>query len=287
MARDDRVFLCCDLDRTVLPNGDAEENPEARPLFRDVVARPDVILAYVSGRSLELLQKAVSHYNLPEPAFAVGDVGSTIYTVEDGGWWRLEAWHEEIASDWEGRGRDELQILIGEHQGLRLQEESKQGRFKLSYYADLERDRSEYLTAVLGPLEEAGVEASVIWSVDEAEGIGLLDVLPSSATKRHAVEFLLERLGLPEARMVYAGDSGNDLPVLSSGLQSVLVGNAGDEVRQDARRQARDAARLYLAHGAFHGLNGNYAAGVLEGLAHFLPETEAWIVDGLRRLRRR
>jgi hypothetical protein len=34
---------------------------------------------------------------------------------------------------------------------------------------------------------------------------------------------------------------------------------------------------LYLAMGSFFDMNGNYAAGVLEGLAHFFPETAAWL----------
>lgn len=34
---------------------------------------------------------------------------------------------------------------------------------------------------------------------------------------------------------------------------------------------------LCLACGGFLGMNGNYAAGVLEGLAHLLPEVGEWI----------
>jgi HAD superfamily hydrolase (TIGR01484 family) len=278
---DHRILLCCDLDRTVLPNGDAPENPEARPVFREVARRSEVTIAYASGRSRDLLLRAISEYALPEPAFAIGDVGSTIYAVARGRWRRLDDWHDEIAPDWHGRTAGELENLIGELRGLELQEREKQGRFKLSYYADLERDSDDYLKPVHRALEGAGVSASLIWSVDETVDIGLLDILPRSATKRHAVEFLLNHLGLDETRMVYAGDSGNDLPVLTSGLQAVLVANAREEVRRDARRQAADADRLYLAVGGFQGLNGNYAAGVLEGLAHFLPETETWIRNAL------
>lgn len=281
MTDDHRILLCCDLDRTVLPNGDAPENPEARSVFREVALRSEVTIAYASGRSRDLLLRAISEYALPEPAFAIGDVGSTIYAVASGKWRRLDDWHDEIAPDWHGRTAGDLEQLIGELRGLELQEREKQGRFKLSYYADLERERDEYLEPVQRALEGAGISASLIWSVDETEDVGLLDILPRSATKREAVEFLLNHLGLDETRMVYAGDSGNDLPVLTSGLQAVLVANAREEVRRDVRRQATDADRLYLAVGGFHGLNGNYAAGVLEGLAHFLPETETWIRDAL------
>ena len=36
-------------------------------------------------------------------------------------------------------------------------------------------------------------------------------------------------------------------------------------------------ARLYVATGGFMGMNGNYGAGVLEGIAHFYPEIAGWL----------
>ena len=93
----------------------------------------------------------------------------------------------------------------------------------------------------------------------------------------------MERKGYDESRVVFAGDSGNDLPALTSGLQAVLVANANEEVRQEAVREVTAlgiSAKLYLAQGDFLGMNGNYSAGVLEGLAHFLPETREWMTGG-------
>jgi hypothetical protein len=79
---------------------------------------------------------------------------------------------------------------------------------------------------------------------------------------------------------VFAGDSGNDLDVLASRVPSVLVANASDEVKARACALAEDDGTsdfLYLAGRGVFGMNGNYAAGVLEGLTHFLPETAGWI----------
>ena len=36
---------------------------------------------------------------------------------------------------------------------------------------------------------------------------------------------------------------------------------------------------LYLAHGGFLGMNGNYSAGILEGVAHYHPDTRLWMED--------
>jgi len=46
--------------------------------------RDDVCLADVSGRDLQLLQQAINEYQIPLPDFAIGDVGTTIYQIENG-----------------------------------------------------------------------------------------------------------------------------------------------------------------------------------------------------------
>ena len=75
----ERYLLCTDLDRTLLPNGLQPESACARPLFRKLVSHPEVHLAYVSGRSLELVLQAIAKWDLPRPDFILGDVGSSIY----------------------------------------------------------------------------------------------------------------------------------------------------------------------------------------------------------------
>jgi len=132
-------------------------------------------------------------------------------------------------------------------------------------------------------LRARDVRATLVSSVDEATGTGLLDVLPAGATKLHAVEFVRTRLGFAAEHVVYAGDSGNDLPVLTSGVPAVLVANAADDVRAMALELARAAGHeraLYLARGGHLGMNGNYCAGVLEGVAHYRPELVADTMRG-------
>lgn len=273
----ERILLCSDLDRTLLPNGLQPESPRARPLLRRLAEHPGVILAYVSGRHLALIEAAIEEYNLPRPAFAVGDVGTSIYRPRDGDWQLWERWSEHIAPDWAGRTRDALETLFADIDGIAPQEPEKQGRFKLSYYAAADIDHGALCARLQARLHGEGVRASVVWSVDETSMTGLLDVLPAAATKLGAVRFLMSELGVAEENALFAGDSGNDLPVLASGIPAVLVANATAEVRAQALRQAPANGRLYCARGGFLEMNGNYAAGVLEGLAHFHPELAAWL----------
>lgn len=274
------LLLCTDLDRTLLPNGPQPESPGARTRLARLVARPEVTLAFVSGRRLELQLAAIEEYALPLPAYCVADVGTTIYRRNGPDWEQLPDWHDEIAESWRGKSVAELAELLEDVAGLRMQEPAAQGRFKLSYEAPPETAHAPLVAVVRARLRRAGIRASVIWSVDETGPTGLLDVLPENATKLHAVRFLMRRGGFKTENVLYAGDSGNDLPVFTSGIPSVLVANATDEFRAEAERAVRAAGcegTFLTARGGHGGMNGCYAAGILEGLEHFVPESRDWL----------
>ncbi len=270
------LLLCTDLDRTLLPNGPQPESPRARERLHALAAHDGIILAYVTGRDRGLVEAAIDQYRLPQPDFVISDVGTNIYDLRSGQWRIWEQWQEEIAPDWNGHSREQLQqLLSGHHDQLQLQEPEKQNRFKLSYYVSRKLDWEALDRSMAACLSKNRIDASLIWSVDEAADTGLLDVLPKRATKLHAVEFLQQSLGMPRDRTLFAGDSGNDLPVLASAIPSVLVANAMESVATDALSAANSAgnrAALYLAKGDFYDMNGNYSAGILEGVAHYHPE---------------
>ncbi len=275
-----RLLLCTDMDRTLLPNGYQPESPQARKLFHRLVSREEVTLAYVTGRHRALVEDAIDEYRLPPPDFVIGDVGTTIYKVQRNSWEPRQDWQSEIAGDWAGFDHAHLAAMFNAFDRLELQETEKQNVFKLSYYAPLDSDATSIIARMQDLLRAEGIQASLIWSVDEPRGTGLLDVLPASATKFHAVEFLRSHLGYRSEQTLYAGDSGNDMQVLTSSIPAVLVANAAADVRAQAVADAqasgnRDA--LYLAKGDYMGMNGNYSAGIIEGVAHYLPESRAWL----------
>lgn len=270
-----KLLLCTDMDRTVIPNGFQPEPADARKQFNTFCHRSDVKLAYVTGRHVALVKQAIKNYALPMPDYAITDVGTKIYQVSNGSWQQLADWEAEIDKDWNGQSHSQLKQLLKPVSELRLQESSKQNTHKLSYYLPLYLDKNSKIAQVEAFLEKAGVNASVLWSVDEPKNIGLLDVLPKHATKLHAIEFLQEKLGYAINEVVFAGDSGNDLPVLTSCIQSVLVDNASTEIKQAAVQLSQHnghGSALYLAQSKAQENNGNYAAGVLQGVAHFAPQ---------------
>jgi HAD superfamily hydrolase (TIGR01484 family) len=277
----ERLLICTDLDRTLLPNGGPPESPGARETFARLAARPEVTLAYVTGRYRELVEEAIRDYRLPLPDWVIGDVGTTIYQVTPRKWQHWPDWEQDIATDWRGLKARDLRPLFTDLPALRLQEEAKQNKYKLSYYLSLPIVNFAALqNEMVRRLTERNLAACLVYSVDETLSVGLLDVLPARATKLHAVEFLMRHQGFEVANTVFAGDSGNDLPVLASAIPSVLVANAADEVAEQAKSQAREQGTLaafYQAQGGFLGMNGNYSAGILEGVAHYHPGTLRWM----------
>jgi HAD superfamily hydrolase (TIGR01484 family) len=276
-----RLLICTDLDRTLIPNGTAPESPNARERFALLAARAEVTLTYVSGRDRRRVMSAIEQYRLPVPDHVIGDVGTTIFAVGEAWAWRADAeWEETIAADWAGHDGASLAETLTCLPGLRLQEADRQGRNKLSYYTDLTPEPTELTGPVARRLESIGVDARLVWSVDEVRGVGLLDVLPRSASKYHAIRALMSTEGFTTEQTVFCGDSGNDLEVLVSPVPAVLVANADPAVREAARARAEADGfedRLYLASGGFMGMNGNYAGGVLEGIAHYHPGIESWL----------
>lgn len=278
-----KLLICTDMDRTLIPNGPQPESPMARQYFSALVSKPEVLLAYVTGRHQALVQDAINDYSLPLPDFVIGDVGTTIYHVENAATWERQLeWEDTIAQDWAGKTHADLKALLDDIHALKLQESSKQNHFKLSYYVPLDVNTQALTALIEQRFAEIDINARLVWSIDEPAGIGLLDILPASASKFHAIEALMKMHEFTFDNTVFSGDSGNDIEVLASPIAAILVANSQPEVRELAALLAKENGypdRLYIAEGKFHGMNGNYSAGILEGIVHYYPYTKDWIIN--------
>ncbi len=273
------TMLATDLDRTLFPNG-RQSYDGTMPGFCRMVAQKQLPLVYATGRHLGQIREGIGRFGAPEPDFAVAEVGTRLYRRNRDAWEEDTAYRDFIHDQttyWSTEAfKQDLASLP-----LRLQPEEHQNPFKLSYFLD-DLDRADAIRREAETrLHRVTPDARVIWSIDETEHIGLLDVLPRKANKLEGIEFLRRQMDLPLDAFIYCGDSGNDLLPLTHGYRAVLVANAIEEVRRDVSRQAREnrvGHRLYLASGdRYPGLNGNYVSGILEGLIHFgVVSPEEW-----------
>ena len=270
-----RILLCTDLDRTLIPNGKQKESPGARKQFADFVCKDFVTLVYVTGRDKNLTAQAIDTYQLPKPDYVIADVGTTIYTILNDDWIPESEWQEKIKADWADRSNKDIRPLFTKFKTLVLQEESKQTQYKLSYYLALDCQYQSLLPELVALAKKNGYAIRIIDSIDEINNIRLVDILPQGASKRHAIEFLMRKLVFDLQNTIFAGDSGNDLQVLVSPIQSILVANASVEVQKialDKSKLSGNEGSIFIAKGSYQGFNGNYSAGILEGINHYIPD---------------
>lgn len=275
-----KLLLCTDLDRTLIPNGSEPESPGSRHLFKRFCDNPEVTLVYVSGRDKNLILEAIQEYDLPLPNYAITDVGSVIYEVENSTWKTCIEWTNYIAKDWGSYSTVDIHKLLSPISTLRLQEKHKQNTYKLSYYLSLTQSHTDILREIVNLLARKSIQCNIIWSIDAIKHIGLIDILPASANKLTAIQWLAIKLSLNTDEIIFSGDSGNDIDVISSEISSILVANASSDIKSQAIAQAmsdKRMNRLYIATGDFNGMNGNYAAGILEGICFFIPEVGNWL----------
>ena len=244
------------MDGTVIPLEDTAQHRNAVREFRErMESREDVALAYVTGRHLELALEGIRLHGL----------GTSLYT-RDGDGYREDASYSAAMQAAMGEvDPGALRASLAEMAELNLQADDRQGRFKLSFTFDPEVDLPALLSDAEERIAELGGRATLVTSRDTLSNRGLLDVLPVGVAKDHAVRFLRRLSGLPEDRLIYAGDSGNDRAAMLGGYRVVVVGNAPEALKSSLLEEARDRAlddRIYIARRP-------YAAGVLEGLAFF------------------
>jgi len=262
-----KIVLCTDLDRTLLPNGEALEAGNARTIFNKLVMRPEVVLVYVSGRDQALVRQAIQEYQLPSPHYVIADVGASIYRLEHNDWHLISKWQALLAADWHGLSSQQLSQQLINIGSLKLQPQAHQSEFKLSYQLASEKNLPQAVADLTHELKRLNINFNCISSIDETKNIGLVDILPQVANKYLAIQFLVDELGIEHKHIVFSGDSGNDMDVLISPFKAILVGNATEEVRNHAQQQVINAGNentLYCAH-------NNYAAGIVEGVLYYFP----------------
>jgi HAD superfamily hydrolase (TIGR01484 family) len=261
-------ILATDLDGTLIP---LQDDPDNR---RDLIALADFLqaqqfqLVFVTGRHLSSVRGAIEQHCLPAPDWIICDVGTSIYARHNSPEFELVTQYQQhqrqiIASVSIDRLRSELTSLTA----LRLQEEEKQGEFKLSFYADAVR--MEELVGVLQQrLHDLNAPYSIVQSVSPFTGDGLIDLLPNGVSKAHALQWWCQFAAVQPESIVFAGDSGNDFAALTAGFRSIVVGNADVQLITAVQR-AHDRAgwrdRLYTAR-------GRATSGVLEGCRWYARE---------------
>jgi hydroxymethylpyrimidine pyrophosphatase-like HAD family hydrolase len=162
-----------------------------------------------------------------------------------------------------------IQHALADIAGLREQEQEHLNDFKQSYYVD--HDEMDRILKTVDVRIKGKFDEVAVYSYDVKKRVGLLDLLPQSATKQTALEHTARKFRAEPEEVVFCGDSGNDIAPLTAGFAGVLVKNADKQLVTDIReaQQRNHDLKIYFARGNFRGLSGYYASGVIEGAYHY------------------
>lgn len=255
LERIDRM-LVTDIDDTLI--GDDEALDALRETLTGNLDR--VAFAVATGRPLPNAVRALHKLEdkgLPVPNVLITASGTMLsYGARKRE--RDRSWERQIDYRWEP---NRIRQVLEEIPGVELGPAEGQNPYRVQYR--LSRPGEPSLAEVRQRLRQAGVEATVMLDHEVS-----LEVIPVRASPGRAIRFLCYKWNLEPERLLVAGDSGNDLDMLSGDTLGVVVGNHTDELEE-----LRGRPRIFFAE-------GKYAWGVLEGIRHYdflgrirVPET--------------
>lgn len=240
LVTNDRMLIC-DIDDTL--TGDDEALSE----LLDTLERAGKLLGLgvATGRNLDLTLKVLKQKNIPVPNLLITSVGSEIHygqkLMQDMGWAR------HINHRWKPAA---IREIMKELPGLKEQPKEDQGPHKISYFVD--PGKSPRPREISRILRRSGLYANLIYS-----HMAYLDIVPIRASKGLALRYFSVKWGIPIERFLVAGNSGNDMEMLSGNTLGVVVGNHSPELNS-----LKGSPKIYFAQ-------GRHSWGILEAFDYY------------------
>lgn len=253
LPRMDRI-LVTDVDDTL--TGDDEALVALTERLREA-DDGGVGFGLATGRTLDRALELVESLEGPEPDVFITASGTELHygsrLIRD------RSWERQIRYRWRPEA---VERALEGFPGITLREAWTRTEYRLRYQVDPEAGVT--LAQVRARLRKVGVEATPI--LDHGR---FLDVIPIRASPGLAIRFFCFKWNVPPERLLVAGDSGNDIDMLSGDTLGVVVGNHTEELDPLHGRP-----RIYFAE-------ARHAWGVLEGIEHYcflgeicIPEEE-------------
>lgn len=231
------MLLATDLDGTFLA-GDPEDRLS---LYQTIAAHPEIKLAYVTGRSLEAVLPLLADPTLPQPDYIIADVGATL--VHGDSLQPIQPLQSLVDAHWPGESQVASAI---ESFGLERQDVPQARR--CSYFCTPEQAANPALREAADQLG-----CDLLYSAEL-----YLDFLPRGVNKGSSLKALADWLELNHDQVLAAGDTLNDLSMLSASFHGVCVGQSEGALLEATRHHSR----------TLHA-NRPGCGGILEAFAHF------------------
>lgn len=231
------MLLATDLDGTFLA-GDPEDRLS---LYQTIAAHPEIKLAYVTGRSLEAVLPLLADPTLPMPDYIIADVGATL--VHGDSLQPIQPLQNAVDALWPGESQVASAI-----QDFNLERQDVPQVRRCSYFCTPEQAAAPELQAIADSLG-----CDLLYS-----DARYLDFLPKGVNKGSSLTALVEWLELDDDQVLAAGDTLNDMSMLSTKFHGVCVGKSEPALLEATIHHSR------TLHAQRSGCGG-----ILEAFAHF------------------
>lgn len=257
-------ILATDLDGTLIPLPDSPENRKALQNISKGFSEKKFKLIFCTGRHFSSVLDAIHEYTLPKPEWIICDVGTSIFHNKEGRFTPFTEYADHLGQRTLGTSREKIESLLEGLEGLMLQQEDHQRPFKISYACASEHTDA-LVDRVATLLKDFNIPFEASGSIDPFLDCGLIDLLPTGVSKAYALSWLAEHAGYRPSEVLYAGDSGNDLPALTSGCRAIVVANASKGLLEKVKENLQSSGKAENLFAATE----TASSGVLQGLKHF------------------
>ncbi|KFZ37370.1 HAD family hydrolase [Shewanella mangrovi] len=240
----DRMIVS-DLDKTLLSNPTGLR--EFCQLIRD--RRKEVAFGIATARRLDSVLKVLKKYRIPKPDILISSLGSQIHYGRE-----LEVstdWEEHVDHDWNPRA---IRRILRKVEGLSLQDESEQSKFKISFHIDPAYQDSLTRDKLMKLLRQEEQSVNVFITAGQN-----LDITPSRVSKGLALRYVASIWGIPLEHVLVAAGAGSDEDMITGNTLSVVVSNRAHEAISTTKKQD---------HKIFYASQPN-ALGILEAIEHY------------------
>lgn len=222
----DRMIFC-GLDENLL-EGDAEAIRELHEMIR--THNQKIGFGIVTGRTLDQAKELIARHQLPSPDVYITQLGAEI--CYGSRFAQDSRWREHLNYRWEP---EKIHGVLDNIDGLHLQPEEHQHRFKISYYYD--PGKSPTRSAIQRMLREHRIPVKVLLSEN-----AFLDVVPLRSGKGQAMRYVTIRWDLSFDRVFFYARRGSDHSALSGRFLGALGSDHAPELKS-----CEHLPRVYLA----------------------------------------
>ena len=120
--------------------------------------------------------------------------------------------------------------LTDENTSALARDITSKGRERIIYIEDINQEEVEEIMEKLSKIEDILAHKVMAWTKGNFE----IHVTHAQATKKHALEVLLDMFKVNKDEVIAAGDGGNDLPLFELAGYKIAMENGMDELKEKA-----------------------------------------------------